>query len=132
MATAAKYIVQVKSNGDVFWLDYNNPDKLHRLGGLPAVEYANGDKTYWVNGRRHRLDGLPACEYANGDKTYYENGLLHRIDGPAIEWSNGDKEYWIEDEEYSYEEWLAKVSPKKEMTIAEIESALGYSIKIVK
>ena len=35
--------------------------------------------------------------------------------------------------DYDYnKEWLEKVSPKKEMTIAEIEAKLGYSIKIVK
>ena len=108
MATAAKYIVQVNEYGDVLWYDYNNPDKLHRLGGLPAVEYANGDKSY------------------------RENGLRHRLDGPAIEWVNGDKSYWFEGVKYSYAAWLEKVSPKKEMTVAEIESVLGYSIKIVK
>ena len=106
--TAAKYIVEVNEFGDVFWLDYDNPDYFHRLDGLPAVEFADGYKAYWENDKRHR------------------------IDGPAIVYSNGDVEYWIEGANYFYEEWLEKVSPKKEMTIAEIESVLGYSIKIVK
>ena len=26
----------------------------HRRGGLPAVEWANGSKEWWVNGKRHR------------------------------------------------------------------------------
>jgi hypothetical protein len=47
---------------------------LHRLDG-PAVEYPNGYKVWYVNGKRHRLDG-PASEWANdnGDKTWYVNG----------------------------------------------------------
>ena len=55
--------------------------ELHRVDG-PALEYANGDKIWYVNGKRHRLDG-PALEYANGDKKWYVDGKLHRVDGPA-------------------------------------------------
>ena len=36
----------------------------------------------------HREDG-PAIEYANGNKHWYLNGKLHREDGPAIENANG-------------------------------------------
>lgn len=45
-----------------------------------------GDKC-WYNeqGRLHRTDG-PAIEYANGDKLWYINGTLHRENGPAVEW----------------------------------------------
>ena len=130
--TAAKYIVEVDEDNNVFWFDYNNPDNFHRLGGLPACEYANGDKEYYVNGLRHRLNG-PAVEFVNGTKFYFENGKKHRIDGPAYESANGYKEYWFEDVQYSYEDWLAKINIKeKEMTVAEIEAQLGYSIKIVK
>jgi hypothetical protein len=46
--------------------------------------YANGDKSYYFEGKLHRTDG-PAIEYANGDKFYYFEGKLHRTDGPAIE-----------------------------------------------
>ena len=47
----------------------------------------------WYNdrGQFHRVDG-PAIEYANGTKSWYLNGKLHREDGPAIEWADGDKE----------------------------------------
>jgi len=34
-------------------------------------------------------------EYANGDKSWYINGHYHREDGPAIEKANGDKEWWL-------------------------------------
>jgi len=42
----------------------------------------------------HREDG-PAVEFANGSKSWYINDKRHREDGPAIEWSDGDKEWWI-------------------------------------
>ena len=46
--------------------------------------WANGDKAWYLNGKRHREDG-PAYESANGDKFWYLNGKLHREDGPAYE-----------------------------------------------
>jgi hypothetical protein len=45
---------------------------LHREDG-PAVEYADGEVEYWVNGRLHREDG-PAKEYSDGIKEYWVNG----------------------------------------------------------
>ena len=54
--------------------------------------YPNGDKSWYLNGKRHREDG-PAIEWADGDKSWWLNGKLHREDGPAIERANGDK-YW--------------------------------------
>jgi hypothetical protein len=65
---------------------------------LPAVEFANGRKEYWVNGRLHRDGGLPAIE-CDESKEYWVNGRLHRDGGlPAIERSDGTKEYWVEGE----------------------------------
>ena len=69
----------------------NSVGDYHRDDG-PAVEYANGDKEWWVNGRVHRIDG-PAVEYANGDQEWWLNGLRHREDGPAIDYIGGSK-YW--------------------------------------
>jgi len=53
---------------------------------------ANGNKYWYLNGKRHREDG-PAVEWANGDKFWFLNGELHREDGPAFELSNGNK-FW--------------------------------------
>jgi len=72
---------------------YNEQGQLHRTDG-PAVEYANGDKSWWVNDQRHRTDG-PAVEYANGDKEWWVNCQLHRPDGPAIEYASGTKSWWV-------------------------------------
>ena len=57
----------VRKNGG-----YKN-GKLHRDGGLPAIEWANGTKEWWVNDKRHREGGLPAVESANGSKVWYVN-----------------------------------------------------------
>ena len=35
-------IVRIFNNGNKFWL--NDKEQLHRLGGLPACEYASGNK----------------------------------------------------------------------------------------
>ena len=78
------------NNGDKKW--YLN-GKLHRIDG-PACEYANGDKAWRLNGVLHRENG-PAVERFNGTKSWHLNGKHHRIDGPAVEWNNGDKAYYI-------------------------------------
>jgi len=53
--------------------DERDSDKvLHREGG-PAIEWANGDKFWYINGKIHRTDG-PAVEYANGSNLWYING----------------------------------------------------------
>jgi hypothetical protein len=67
-------------NGDRSWWQNGN---LHREDG-PAVEWMNGDKSWWINNERHREDG-PAMEFADGGKWWYKNNLLHREDGPAID-----------------------------------------------
>src|ERR1019366_5237499 len=83
--------LKIDANGDKFY--YEN-GQLHRLGGLPALEYANGIKFYYENGKLHRLGGLPAIENADGNKYYYENDQRHHLGGPAVD-ANGYKEWWF-------------------------------------
>ena len=66
------------------------------------------------------------------DRTEWRNksGKFHRIDGPAFERADGRVEYWIDGVEYTEKEFLAKTQTK-ELTVAEIEKLLGYSVKIV-
>jgi hypothetical protein len=78
------------ANGEKEW--FINGD-LHREDG-PACEWADGEKEWFINGKYHREDG-PACEWADGSKEWFINGELHREDGPAIEWANGEKEWFI-------------------------------------
>ena len=74
--------------------------------GRPAVERANGDKEWWVNGQQHRECGRPAVELANGDKEWV-NGNLHREGGlPAIEDVVDGNEWYIYDKKLSEEQGL--------------------------
>ena len=73
--------------------DYKHKQCLHREGGLPAIIRSNGDKHWYVNGKRHQEGGLPAIINSNGYQAWYLNGKLHREDGPAFIYPNGTK-YW--------------------------------------
>jgi hypothetical protein len=63
------YKVTVDKYKTIRW--YNSNNELHREDG-PAMEYASGDKYWYINGKRHREDG-PAIELANGTKYWYIN-----------------------------------------------------------
>ena len=102
-----KPVMKIDSNGNkCWWLN----GKRHREDG-PAVEWANGDTSWWLNGKLHRENG-PAVEWADGYKSWWLNGELHREDGPAIEWADGDKEWWLNGEEVTEEEVMGKKSRK--------------------
>ena len=58
---------------------------LHRDDG-PAVEYLDGSKEWWKNGRRHRLDG----------------GAFMNAKGIYTEW-------WVDGVKYTEEEFPAAV-----------------------
>ena len=64
----------------------------------------------WRNnkGWYHREDG-PAIEWADGTKTWCINGLFHREDGPAIEHADGYKIWSINGMKYSEEEFNKKI-----------------------
>ena len=62
---------------------------------------------YRLNGKLHREDG-PALEFANGDKEWWIDGKLHRLDGPAVEWVDGSKEWWIDGTKYSGNDFAKK------------------------
>ena len=88
------YKVEVTGFGTTYW--YNQQGQLHREGGLPAIERANGGKEWLVNGQFHREGGLPAIEFANGGKQWLFDGKLHREGGlPAVEYANGGKVWYV-------------------------------------
>jgi hypothetical protein len=94
------YTVEVENNGDKFWyLD----GKRHREDG-PAIELTKGPKFWYQNDKRHREDG-PACECADGSKHWYQKGKLHREDGPAMEYPNGTKRWYINGKELTEEQF---------------------------
>ena len=68
----------------------------------------DGTVVYTLKGEYHRTDG-PAIEGANGSKSWWINGQLHRTDGPAIEYADGSKEWWINGAQYSRSEYYHKL-----------------------
>ena len=69
---ALKYRVEIDKFGTRRY--YNSVEQLHRDGG-PAVEYADGDKFWYQNGKLHRTDG-PTVEWGDGDRLWYINGCM--------------------------------------------------------
>ena len=105
--------------------------KLHRLDG-PAFERADGSKSWWVDGKRHRLDG-PAIEWVNGTKEWYVDGKRHRLDGPAVEWSDGYKAWWVDDKKMTKEEFNAYIKPKPtcEGKVVEVDGVKYRLVKVI-
>ena len=93
--------------------------------------YADGHRRWLLNGKLHREDG-PAEEWANGNKFWYLNGKWHREDGPAVECSDGSKAYYLNDKLLSEEKFNERMTPTVEMTMAQINEALGKNVKVVK
>ena len=92
--------------------------------------YLDGYKEWFLNGKLHREDG-PAIEYASGTKFWYLNGKRHREDGPAIEYAGGNKYWYLNGDYVTEEEHKRMTSPVVEMTVAEINKALGKQVKVV-
>ena len=92
--------------------------------------YDNGTRHWFLNGEIHREDG-PAVEYVSGTLHWYLNGKPHREDGPAFELYDGSCYWYLNGEEYTEKEFIKKTAKAKELRVAEIESLLGYSVKVV-
>jgi hypothetical protein len=103
---------------------------FHREDG-PAIEYADGYKSWYLNGNLHCEDG-PAIEWSSGGKSWYLNGNLHREDGPAVEYADGDKEWWLEGREYTEENFKKKTAKEIVLTLDEIADKLGIDVSKLK
>ena len=121
-----EYKVTVDSEDTVRWYNLKT-DKYHREGG-PAVEYADGTKSWYLNGRYHRVDG-PACD-SSSFKSWWLNGKRHRTDGPAVEWADGTKAWYLNDVEYTEKQFNSKMNPSscegKEIEI----DGVTYTLKV--
>ena len=92
--------------------------------------YVSGTKHWYLKGKLHREDG-PAIERAGGTKEWYLNDMRHREDGPAVEFNNGDKYWYLNGKQLTGDQFNKAMSPTRELTISELESMLGYKIKVV-
>ena len=99
---------RVIETGSVLYTKTENSYNYHRLDG-PAIEWLDGSKQWYVNGKRHRLDG-PAVEWPDGSNLWYVNGDKHRMDGPAIDYSDGSKQWYVNGKRHRLDgpavEWL--------------------------
>ena len=94
---------------------YNRKGEYHNTRG-PAVIWADGTVSYFVNGKRHRIGG-PAIIRSNGTLVFYQNDKRHRTDGPAIERANGMVEYWVNDKQLSEEEFNEKYGRNRQASL---------------
>jgi hypothetical protein len=122
------------SNG--FVKEWYIDGKRHRTDG-PAVEWANGNKEWWINGVIIRIDlliesGITEFEFKgkryyitekpkekkyhmfDGIREWKTNGLLHRENGPAVEKPDGSKEYWLKGKQYPEEQYWAIIATNDE------------------
>ena len=121
-----EYKVRVYEGGIVEWrLD----GKLHREDG-PA-EISCNTQSWWLNGKRHREDGPAMIKNELRYQSWWLNGERHREDGPALIDGNYQS-WWLNGIEYTEDEFNAKISPAKELTVEQISNLLGYEVKIVK
>jgi len=70
---------------------------------------------YVVKGTKtpHREDG-PAIEWANGDKEWYINGKLHRDDGPTLILADGRIFWYLNDICFDKkEEWFEALTEEQ-------------------
>ena len=63
--------IEINDDGDIFHM---SGFLFHREDG-PAIEWADGTKEWWVNGKRHREDG-PAVILSNGINFWWNNDKL--------------------------------------------------------
>ena len=66
----------------------------------------DGDKEWFLNGKRHRTDG-PAVEWVEGGKAWYIEGEIHRTDGPALVGADGTKRWYLNGKQLSEDECKA-------------------------
>ena len=97
-------IREINGRGIVTW---KVDDILHRDDG-PALEYPDGYRVWYQNGKQHREDG-PAVIWPSGNKQWFYNGFQHREDGPAVEYVDGGKRWLLFDKEYNCLEWMLKL-----------------------
>ena len=63
----------------------------------------------------HRMDG-PAVERADGEKHWYIDGKQHREDGPAIVTTDGSKYWFIDSVEYYEDQFNKLIEEVKQLT----------------
>ena len=102
----------------------------------PQYIYINefGDKLYYKDREMmlcHREDG-PAVEYADGYKAWFLNGKRHREDGPAVEYPEGFKAWFLNNRRYTEEEFKKRTAKEIILTLDEIAAKFGINVSKLK
>lgn len=126
--------IHIDESGNKFYFKDRKMKIFHRNDG-PAVEYADGGKTWYVDGKLHRLDG-PAVEGtlvegADGYEAWYVDNKRHRLDGPAVEGANGYKAWYVDGKELSKKAFKALTKPI-ELTLKDIAAKFGVDVGKIK
>ena len=104
--------------------------KRHREDGA-AIEDSDGYKAWWLNDVRHREDG-PAIEDSDGYKAWFLNGKRHREDGPAVEYPEGFKAWFLNNRRYTEEEFKKRTAKEITLTMDEIAERLSIDVAKLK
>lgn len=92
-------------------------------------------KFYLYNWVCHRI-GEPAIEWLNGDKSYYKYGKLHNDKGPALVRVNGDDSYYLEGKKVKVkkkpQDYFFYVYSNKSLTEVKVVSKKAYKTKCFK
>jgi hypothetical protein len=94
----------------------------------------DGDKYYYKDKAMtiyHREDG-PAIEWSNGGKYWFLNGKYHREDGPAIELFDGGKSWYLNGVKLTEENFKKKTAKEVVLTLDEIAAKLGIDVSKLK
>ena len=94
----------------------------------------DGHKFYYSDHEmriRHREDG-PAIEWADGSKSWYLNGKRHHEDGPAIEWVDGSKWWYLNGQYFTEAEYARRTVKETILTLDEIAAKFGVSVEQLK
>jgi len=93
-----------------------------------------GDKFYFSDREMtilHREDG-PAIEWTDGYKSWYLDGKRHREDGPAIEWASGYKSWYLNGKEVTEEAHAHLTQKELTLTLDEIAEKFGITVDKLK
>ena len=69
--------------------------------------------------------------YDNGDKVWYLNGKRHREDGPAFEGADGSKAWWLNGERLTEEEFNQRMNKPCSGKVVEIEGVKYKLVEVV-
>jgi len=102
--------------------------KLHIRTDKDGTKWYYKDKEMTI---LHREDG-PAVEWADGGNSWFINGKYHREDGPAVEWANGYKSWWVNGKSLTEEQFNERMTPVTELTLEDIAAKFGIDVDKLK